>query len=68
MNSPYASGQQAEPNSSWFNISLCGRRGGVGADLILTPSRRVTGGIDDDLLARVHSEIRFHPCAEVSLI
>jgi hypothetical protein len=35
MNSPYASGQQAEPNSSWFITSLCGQRGGVGADLDL---------------------------------
>jgi hypothetical protein len=32
----------------------------------LAPSRRVAGGIEDDLLARVHSEIRFHPCAEVA--
>jgi hypothetical protein len=32
----------------------------------LVPSTRVTGGIEDDLLARIHSEIRSHPFAEVA--
>ena len=56
-----ASGQQEGAEFElvcYQSAEIRGRRGGVGADLDLgAVVSRVTGGIEDDLLARIHSEI-----------
>jgi hypothetical protein len=56
----------AEPSSDRANASLCRGRRGVGAELDLAAVHEIDRRIEDDLLARPHSGVRFNPRAEVA--